>query len=66
MIVQSREGATVKLKYEASLGVFRIKRSLPLGVAYPFDWGFAPGTRGEDGDPIDALSIHGTGTTPGS
>jgi inorganic pyrophosphatase len=65
MIVESPKGATVKLKYEPRLCIFRIKRSLPLGLAYPFDWGFVPGTRGADGDPIDALSIHGTGTFPG-
>ena len=65
MVVESPKGATIKLKFEPKLGIFRIKRSLPLGLAYPFDWGFIPGTKGEDGDPIDALSIHGTGSFPG-
>jgi inorganic pyrophosphatase len=32
MIVESPKGATVKLKYEPRLCIFRIKRSLPLGL----------------------------------
>ena len=39
VIVESPKGSNIKLKYEPTLGVFRIKRGLPLGLAYPFDWG---------------------------
>ena len=66
VVVESPRGATVKLKYESALGTFRVKRALPQGLAYPFDWGFVPGTRGDDGDPVDALILHGTGTYPGT
>ena len=65
MVVESPKGSSLKIKYESSLAAFRVKRSLPLGLAYPFDWGFIPGTLGEDGDPVDALSIHGTSSFPG-
>jgi inorganic pyrophosphatase len=65
VVVESPRGATVKLKFEPSLNAFRVKRSLPQGLAYPFDWGFVPGTVGADGDPVDALVLHGTGTYPG-
>jgi inorganic pyrophosphatase len=65
MVVESPRGATVKLKFEPVLNAFRVKRSLPQGLAYPFDWGFIPGTRGADGDPVDAMVLHGTGTYPG-
>lgn len=65
VVVESPRGATVKLKYERSLNAFRVKRALPHGLAYPFDWGFVPGTLGADGDPVDALILHGTGTYPG-
>lgn len=65
IVVECPRGATVKLKYDASLNAFRVKRALPQGLAYPFNWGFVPGTVGDDGDPVDALVLHGTGTYPG-
>ena len=65
VVVESPRGTTVKLKFEPALNAFRVKRALPQGLAYPFDWGFIPGTLGADGDPVDALIVHGTGTYPG-
>jgi inorganic pyrophosphatase len=34
-------------------------------VTYSFDWGFVPGTLGDDGDPLDALVLHHSSTYPG-
>ena len=65
MIVESPRGTSLKLKYEPELGTFSIARELPLGVVYPFDWGFVPGTLGEDGDPLDAMALHPSSTYPG-
>jgi inorganic pyrophosphatase len=42
-----------------------MNRPLPAGIAYPYDWGFLPSTRGEDGDPLDVLIMHEEPTVPG-
>jgi inorganic pyrophosphatase len=37
--------------------VFRLKKVLPAGMAFPYDFGFVPRTLAEDGDPIDVLVL---------
>jgi inorganic pyrophosphatase len=45
------------MAYDEELGVFRLKKVLPEGMSFPYDFGFVPSTRGGDGDPIDALVL---------
>ena len=58
-------GSGAKLEHNPDLQVFTLSKALMLGLTYPYDWGFIPSTKGEDGDPLDALVIHEAATAPG-
>jgi inorganic pyrophosphatase len=57
VIVESPRATQAKYKYDHKEKIFRLKRLLPLGMVFPYDFGFIPGTVGEDGDPLDALVL---------
>jgi inorganic pyrophosphatase len=65
VVVESPAGATTKIKYEPAIDAFMLSRPLPLGLAYPHDWGFIPSTLGPDGDPLDVLALCEGTTFPG-
>lgn len=65
VVIETPKGAAIKLSYDAELKVFGYSHPLPIGISYPFDWGFIPSTLGDDGDPLDGLVIHEAATAPG-
>lgn len=66
VVVETPRHAIVKLKWEPAMRAFVLKRALPLGFTYPYDWGFVPGTEAEDGDPLDALVVWEAESPPGT
>lgn len=61
IVIEVSKGARVKLKYDQADEIFRAEKALPVGLAFPFDFGFIPSTIGGDGDPLDALVISEAG-----
>jgi len=65
VVIETPRGSAVKVRLDPDLRAFTIQRPLPEGMVYPFDFGFIPGTRAADGDPLDALVYWDVTTWPG-
>lgn len=46
-----------KFKFDPKIQLFVHNGVLQAGASYPFDFGFIPGTKAEDGDPLDILVL---------
>jgi inorganic pyrophosphatase len=57
VIIETPKGTRNKYKYDEESGLFKLHKVLPAGAVFPFDFGFLPSTRGEDGDPLDMLLL---------
>ena len=64
-IVETPQGSNNQLRYRSRDDVFEVSASLPAGMAFPFDFGFFPGTKAADGDPLDVLVLMDSPAYPG-
>lgn len=64
-VIESPQGSRHKLKLEPGLGAFVVDETLPAGMTFPFDFGFFPGTRAADGDPLDVMVLMDAPAYPG-
>lgn len=64
-IIETPQGSRNKFAFDPERGIFQLKRVLPLGMVFPYDFGFLPSTLAEDGDPLDVLVLMDTPTFPG-
>jgi inorganic pyrophosphatase len=65
VVVEAVRGGTSKFKYDPKRGAFALHSALPKGMSFPYDFGFAPSTLGEDGDPLDVLVLMDAEAFPG-
>jgi inorganic pyrophosphatase len=64
VVVETPRGSALKLKYDRRWQAMSVSRPLPAGLTYPFDWGFVPSTRADDGDPLDAMLLWDVSSHP--
>src|SRR4030095_17256895 len=65
VIIDTPKGSRNKFKFDERLEIFKLGGALPLGAVFPFDFGYIPSTRAEDGDPLDVLILMDEPAFPG-
>lgn len=65
VIVDLPKGSSNKYEYDEEGGYFTLDRVLHHQMFYPFDYGFIPQTKSDDGDAIDVCLLVTYPTFPG-
>jgi inorganic pyrophosphatase len=65
VIVETPKGSRNKFAFDPDQKVFMLKKVLPAGMTFPYDFGFLPRTIAPDGDPIDVLLLMDEPAFPG-
>lgn len=65
VIVETPKGSRNKFAFDPKQKIFALKKVLPAGMAFPYDFGFLPRTMASDGDPIDVLLLMDEPAFPG-
>jgi inorganic pyrophosphatase len=64
-VIETPKESRIKIKLDAETGEYIFDRVLPPGMRFPFNFGFVPNTRAEDGDPTDVIVVLGEVLFPG-
>jgi inorganic pyrophosphatase len=65
VVIETPKGSRNKYAFDAKQKIFELKKVLPAGMAFPYDFGFIPRTQAEDGDPTDVLVLMDEPAFPG-
>ena len=65
VVIETPKNSRNKYAFDHARQVIVLKKVLPPGMVFPYDFGFVPSTRAEDGDPIDVLLLMDEPTFPG-
>lgn len=57
VVIETPKGSRNKYAFDPEEKVFELKKVLPAGMDFPYDFGFVPSTKAEDGDPVDVLVL---------
>jgi inorganic pyrophosphatase len=65
VVIETPKGSRNKYAFDAEQRIFRLKKVLPAGMSFPYDFGFIPSTVADDGDPADVLVLMDEPAFPG-
>lgn len=65
VVIETPKGSRNKYSFDPGQHVFVLKAALPAGMSFPYDFGFVPQTKADDGDPLDVLVLMDEPAFPG-
>jgi inorganic pyrophosphatase len=65
VVIETPKGSAQKYDYVPHTPFFKLSKILPSGMVFPYDFGFIPKTKGEDGDPLDVIVVSEFNSFPG-
>jgi inorganic pyrophosphatase len=65
VVIETPRGSRNKYSYDPECDCMQLSTVLPEGMVFPYDFGFIPGTLGQDGDPLDVLILMDEPVVPG-
>ena len=65
VVIETPKGSRNKFAFDPDEHIFELKKVLPAGMTFPYDFGFVPSTKADDGDPIDVLVLMDEPAFPG-
>jgi inorganic pyrophosphatase len=65
VIIETPRNSRNKFAYDDEQNIFTVKKVLPAGMSFPYDFGFLPRTQAADGDPLDVLLLMDEPAFPG-
>jgi len=64
-VIETPRGSRNKYSHDSKENLFLLKKVLPAGMSFPYDFGYIPQTKAEDGDPLDVLVLMDEPAFPG-
>src|SRR5579864_6370748 len=65
VVIETPKGSRNKFAFDPKQHIFELKKVLPAGMTFPYDFGFIPSTMADDGDPVDVLVLMDEPAFPG-
>jgi inorganic pyrophosphatase len=65
VVIETPRGSRNKFKYDSANRSFKLSKVMPEGMVFPYDFGYVPSTKAEDGDPLDVLVLTDEPLFPG-
>ncbi|HEY2712706.1 MAG TPA: inorganic diphosphatase [Chthoniobacterales bacterium] len=57
VVIDTPKGSRNRFSWDEKKKLFKLSGVLPAGAIFPYDFGFIPQTKGEDGDALDVLIL---------